>query len=226
MDQAVRLWNVTDRDPQKSMIEFVGHHHGCCAAFSRDGRWLFTGAEIGSSDTVGRLWDLTAKQPNAHPILLKGVDPKACDAQSACFSGDGRWLVIVGRSATTLCDLQVLDDGGLGRRIPRHMLNPPAACFTPDSKRLVTMRGESACLWDLTAEDPTLEPVQLNGPSSSMLNCAVVSADGKSLVTAGALAHDGVRVWRMQMDDVIAAARRAAGRDFTDEERAIFRIPR
>ena len=54
-------------------------------AFSADGRWLATG----SPDTTARLWDLTAADPAAESIVLRGHEGWI---RSVAFSPDGRWL--------------------------------------------------------------------------------------------------------------------------------------
>jgi formylglycine-generating enzyme required for sulfatase activity len=55
-------------------------------AISPDSRWLVTGSE----DKTARLWDLTAKDPAAAPIVLRGHEAAiSCVA----ISPDSRWLV-------------------------------------------------------------------------------------------------------------------------------------
>jgi WD40 repeat protein len=45
-------------------------------ATSPDERWLVTGSE----DKTARLWDLTAKDPAANPVVLRGHDGKVSAA--------------------------------------------------------------------------------------------------------------------------------------------------
>ena len=54
-------------------------------AISPDNRWLVTG----SYDRTARLWDLSAKDPAANPVVLRGHE----GAVSVAISPDNRWLV-------------------------------------------------------------------------------------------------------------------------------------
>ena len=56
---------------------------------SPDNRWTVTG----SDDKTARLWDLSAKDPAANPVVLRGHDG-AVDALR--ISQDSRWLVTGG----------------------------------------------------------------------------------------------------------------------------------
>jgi hypothetical protein len=55
-------------------------------AISPDNRWLVTG----SNDNTARLWDLSAKDPAANPVVLRGHEG-AVDA--VAISPDNRWVV-------------------------------------------------------------------------------------------------------------------------------------
>ena len=55
-------------------------------AISPDNRWLVTG----SADKTARLWDLSAKDPAANPVILGGHE-KAVIA--VAISPDNRWVV-------------------------------------------------------------------------------------------------------------------------------------
>jgi WD40 repeat protein len=57
-----------------------------CVAISPDGRWLVTG----SLGKTARLWDLTAKDPAAAPIVLRGHEDRISEV---AISPDSRWLV-------------------------------------------------------------------------------------------------------------------------------------
>jgi len=56
-------------------------------AISPDNRWVVT---AGSADNTARLWDLSAKDPAANPIVLRGHDGPVW---AVAISSDKRWLV-------------------------------------------------------------------------------------------------------------------------------------
>ena len=55
-------------------------------AISPDSRWVVTG----SSDRTARLWDLSAKDPAANSVVLRGHE-RSVDA--VAISSDSRWVV-------------------------------------------------------------------------------------------------------------------------------------
>ena len=55
-------------------------------AISPDNRWLVTG----SDDKTARLWDLSAKDPAANPVVLRGHEGAV---SAVAISPDNRWLV-------------------------------------------------------------------------------------------------------------------------------------
>jgi WD40 repeat protein len=56
-------------------------------AISPDSRWLVT---AGSADNTARLWDLSAKDPAANPVVLRGHEGPVT---AVAISPDNRWLV-------------------------------------------------------------------------------------------------------------------------------------
>ena len=55
-------------------------------AISANNRWLVTG----SDDKTARLWDLSAKDPAANPIVLRGHESAV---EAVAISPDNRWVV-------------------------------------------------------------------------------------------------------------------------------------
>jgi len=55
-------------------------------AISPDNRWVVTG----SLDKTARLWDLSAKDPAANPVVLHGHDGWG---NAVAISPDNRWIV-------------------------------------------------------------------------------------------------------------------------------------
>jgi WD40 repeat protein len=72
-------------------------------AISPDNRWVVTG----SGDSTARLWDLSAKDPAANPIVLRGHDG---GVNAVAISPDNRWLVTGSEDSTArLWDLSAKD---------------------------------------------------------------------------------------------------------------------
>ena len=78
-------------------------------AISPDNRWVVTG----SDDKTARLWDLSAKDPAANSIVLRGHDG---DVYAVAISPDNRWVVTGSLDKTArLWLLQVNDLMNLAR---------------------------------------------------------------------------------------------------------------
>ena len=72
-------------------------------AISPDNRWLVTG----SYDKTARLWDLSAKDPAANPVVLRGHEGWVT---AVAISPDNRWLVTGSSDKTArLWDLSAKD---------------------------------------------------------------------------------------------------------------------
>jgi WD40 repeat protein len=92
-DKTACLWDMTAADPAANPIVLTGHERGILAlAISPDippgarGRWLVTGG----FDGTARLWDLSAADPAAASIVLRGHRLGILDL---AISRDGHWLV-------------------------------------------------------------------------------------------------------------------------------------
>jgi WD40 repeat protein len=88
--------------------------------------------------------------------------------------------------------------------------------FSADGRWLVTGSFDRTSLvCDLTAPDPTSEPLVLHGLASDVVALAL-TPNGHYLATAGA--DDTVRIWELRLDELIALALRTAGRELTEDE--------
>jgi WD40 repeat protein len=80
-------------------------------AISPDNRWVVTG----SADHTARLWDLSAKDPAAKPVVLRGHEDVIW---AVAISPDNRWLVTGSSDKTVrLWLLQVNDLIDLARNL-------------------------------------------------------------------------------------------------------------
>jgi WD40 repeat protein len=70
-------------------------------------------------------------------------------------------------------------------------------------------------LWDLTAKDPAANPVTLHGHKGTV-SAMAISPNNRWLVT-GSL-DKTARLWLLQVNDLVNAARAVAGRNLTAEE--------
>jgi WD40 repeat protein len=129
---------------------------------SPDNHWLVTG----SYDGTARLWDLTAKDPGASPVVLRG-DENVVTAVG--ISPDNHWLVTGSSEGTArLWDLTAKEPAASPVVLRGHEGQISAVGISPDNHWLVTGSGDkTARLWDLTAKDPAASPVVLHGHAGS-----------------------------------------------------------
>ncbi len=150
-------------------------------SISPDSHWLVT---TGDDQTLTRLWDLTATNPEANSTVLTGAE------RGLAISPDSHWLVAPGKTGmpTRLWNLisrESRELAGGGNKI----------AFSHDHHRLVTA-GTDARLWDLNAADPTATPLILRGSQDKSIQNVGFSPDDHWLVTGN---EDGsVRVWNVK----------------------------
>lgn len=179
--------------------------------FSRDGRWLVTGAQDGSA----RLWDLDRvrdlvreKLPPDDPVRVVKQPAAVTTAQ---FSSDGRWLVTLGGTA----NLWRLGKPLTNRELLGHAGQVTALDISPDSRWLATAddRGKVR-LWDISREPP--QAVDL--PGAEGMAVTRVQFDSKSR-RVSAVDRDGKRLeWRTDLAELMDLACRTAGRNLTQQE--------
>jgi WD40 repeat protein len=128
----------------------VSHTDISAMAISSDNHWLVTSG----SDNVTRLWDLTAKDPAANPVVLRG---HGGSVDAVEISPDNHWLVTTGSSDNTarLWDLRAKDWAANPVMLRGHEGAVYAVAISPDNHWLATGSSDNtARLWDLTAKDP------------------------------------------------------------------------
>jgi WD40 repeat protein len=162
-------------------------------AISPNNRWLVTG----SFDKTGRLWDLSAKDPAANPVLLRGHED---GVNAVAISADSRWVVTgSGDGTARLWDLRAKDPAADSVVLRGHENGVNAMAISPDNRLVVTgSRDTTARLWDLSAKDPAANPVVLRG-HAGFVNAVAISPDNRWLVTGS---YDNTaRFWDLYAKD-------------------------
>ena len=171
-------------------------------AFSSDGS-LFAAAEFGCRDRV-RVWDWRRDE------VLRTIDAEGPYAQ-VDFDPTGPRVVVSGADG-----LAEVWDVKSGKRVAL-MAGPPGGVndlvFSPDGSRIATASVDG--LVRLFDADTGAQQLSLRGSGCEVLGVAF-SPDGTKLASTSEC--DGVRIWALDIDDLLQIARREAGRTITDAE--------
>jgi len=204
-DDTARLWDLKATGPATEPIILRGHEGPVVAlAFSLPSepaeghsRWLATG----SWDDTVRLWDLTASDPAAEPIVLRGHKG---GVRAVAFSPEGRWLASgSGDDTARLWDLKASDLLAKPLALHDHESDIVAVAFSPNGRWLATgSLDATARLWDLAASEPAAEPIVLQG-HERLVNAIAFSSDGRWLVTASSY-DTAARLWDLSAPDPAA----------------------
>ncbi|MBP8000042.1 MAG: WD40 repeat domain-containing protein [Chloroflexi bacterium] len=216
-DNSVYVFDLTTSDPTNA-IHIIGGHENWVERifFTPDSRWLLT---AGYDWTGGiRLWDLTAENAAATIRVL------SCgDDHFATISLSRRWVVTTDNNQqaclwdlahpeTTLQPIQL--------KGPENLTG--AFTISPDDHWLAigdrTNRRDIVHLWDLTAPEPHLAHIKLQGIDIGQF--ITFTPDGHWLITAPIWGN--VRIWNLQVDELVEAACQTAGRNLTQSEWAQF----
>jgi len=158
---SAHLWDLSARDPAPKPIDLAIDYGGSgttdrlarvivginTMAISTDGHWLV----IGSGNTA-RLFDLTAKNPAAAPIVLRGHEK---NIRALSVSANNRWLATGSDDKTTrLWDLSA-DDPAAAPIVLRGHNGPILEITTSADSRWVATRSEDNTirLWHLHLPD-------------------------------------------------------------------------
>jgi WD40 repeat protein/DNA-binding SARP family transcriptional activator len=173
-------------------------------AFSADGRLVATGEFNNRGAERVRIWDW-AKRDVLHTIEAEGPWTQVD------FDPNGPRVVLSGSDG-----LAEVWDVASGERVAVSTGAPGGVkgiAYSPDGSRIATASVDGLVrLFD--AETGALE-LRLRGSGCAVEGVAF-SPDGKKLASTSWC--DGVRVWALDVDDLIEIARRQAGRTLTAEE--------
>jgi WD40 repeat protein len=193
-------------------IEIIDDSGRRVALFDRDGIGIFEGVEFGPGGLVAfpvedethgphlEVWDWTRDAIVAElPISFSG------DAMA--FDADGSRIAI-GTADTTIWDVRT---ERLLLTLPSRQDVPGALAFSPDGSRLAEQGPDGTVqLFDTSSGALTLV---LRGQEEA--GGVVFSPDGSMLATAGG---GLVRIWALDIDDLLEIARQQLTRSLTDEE--------
>ena len=200
-DDIARLWDLTAPKPfARPKAELKGHSRLVdVVTISSDNRLLATG----SFDGTVRLWDLTTLEPALIKVLPENAPAKRLGENRAIngvqISSDKRWLVTSGSpdSLERLWDLKDQNPTASSK-----LLGPNNGfAISPNSHWLVILdKKNSARLWNLTAQDPSANPIVLNDVKFPF----EISSDSNWLITGSE--KDIPKLWNLNDPSVAPVA--------------------
>ncbi len=206
-DRTVRLWNLDDADPTKSVRVLDGHGgHVTGVEFGPNNQRLVSG----SLDSIVRIWDLGVDGAAPPPMLLPGHQGRI---GIVTLSPNGRWLITgssgisQAENSTRLWDLSISDLLDASVELPGHTGRIHVIVVSPDNRWILTAgEGGTARLWDVTAEQPEATSISLNGHGGDM-RCASFSTDSRYLLTGSDnAASDGptLNLWHLTDEKLLS----------------------
>jgi WD40 repeat protein len=200
LDRSGRVIQVLGKEPVPNFGQFVFSD----VAFSFDGRLVATAENIYSRKQRVRIWD-----------WLQGELAFTIDADSPVpqvdFDPTGPRVALTGSDGLT----EVWDVDSVERVT---VLAGPSGdvkdlSFSPDGSRIATASVDGRVrLFDADTGAPQLV---LHGSGCAVWGVAF-SPDGTKLASSSGC--EGVRIWALDIDDLLEIARREAERSLTDEE--------
>ncbi len=219
-DRPTRIWDLNAPRPDASSRAFPGARIAANrVSFTPDSRWIVSIDE----ERQPRAWDLQAAVPLERPIVL--VDPKY-RANAAVISADSRWVAVTGAPdpialkdpIVRLFDLRAPDPAKTMINLLGHERGVSGLAMTSDASTLITSGVDSTVrLWNLRSVSPADGAIVLTGQQGGIYGLAV-TPDNAWVVSWA----DDVRLWPLRGSDLQVPAMRAAGRNFTLDEWALF----
>jgi WD40 repeat protein/DNA-binding SARP family transcriptional activator len=170
-------------------------------AFSPDGSQLASTTRLG----VARLWDpLTEEETQTLAVPANWLADVA-------FNPGGDHLALAGDDGTV--SIWQIDDEQLQLTLRGHSAPVMGVAYSPNGNQIATASQDgTACLWDAATGQ---ELLLLNPEGGLGLVDVAFSPDGKYLATS---ADDAVRVYLLEIDDLVTQAEKQLSRGFTPEE--------
>jgi len=200
-DYKAKIWAISSGSIGNEPLLTLDHPGSVFSiAFNKDGSKVLTGVQDGTA----RIWDATTGKEililRGHVDSVIAVAFNSDSTRVATASGDGMVKIWNASTAELLLDLH------------GHTNAVTFIAFSPDDKRVATVsRDGTAKLWDAVTGN---ELLTFDGDGSGLSDVAF-SPDGKLLATGG---DGGVRVYLLQIDDLIALARTRVTRELTNDE--------
>ena len=204
VDDAVKLWDLTARDPAAASVERQCRHgHVTATLFTGDGKWLVTCGD--ARDPAVRLWNLTSNDPS-DSLLLSGLDGPV---HAATVSADSQYLVAAGNNRQLrvwkLKSIQA-DSAPLILAAGDAQLTTVEMSAAGDWLAASDAAGK-IYLWRVTATGVEPQPVVLSA-SDKAINALAFTADGRWLAAAG---DDWTaRLWNLNIGELTAEADKLA----------------
>jgi WD40 repeat protein len=196
----VALWS-TAIHPQRGVTKMLkaGKHGVNLLVFTPDGRKLVTSEGAEGGECVIRVWDLTAGDPGAAPMMLEG---HAAPVRRLAVSTNGRCVASADDTGRVcLWNLDVPAAQARVASLEAHVDAVTALVFGFDGRRLYTagLDGQ-VCVWDMTCM-PIAKPLVRLRTGESAVTGLAVSRDGRTL--AAATADQNARLWHLAADDLL-----------------------
>ena len=200
-DGTAKVWDLVSGKEITTFSEHGANAFVSGVTFSADGKLVFTGAD----DKFVRIWDAATGQE------LGVISGEGKDIYDVVLSPDGNLLAASNQDgAITLWDV---DSRNKIRTLVGHAGLVNRLAFSKDGTRLASASFDRlAKVWDVPTGE---ELASLYGNASNVFG-VTFSPDGSQLVTAGA---DGtIRIYTLEIEDLIALARSRLTRSLTIEE--------
>ncbi|HWB02724.1 MAG TPA: WD40 repeat domain-containing serine/threonine-protein kinase [Verrucomicrobiales bacterium] len=221
-------WNLSDPDPAAGRREHAMHtiHYLLPdVEVSPDGHWLAVGRHgwdrepvKGSKQRMNMVLLYNVSKPGP-PVPHAELPATFLDSTNLTFTPDSRWLAAGSAGSSPMVwDLSASDPAATARGAPvrGHIMGPIA--FSPDRPWLA-MGGDEGCiyLWDWQSGTTDYRTITTSEPIRTLHWLS-----GGRLISGGNKGQAGV--WETDIPNLVALARKVAGRELTEKERNKFRI--
>lgn len=205
-DGSIKIWDTVANKELQSLSGNSGPDFGAIA-FSPDDKRIAAG---GNYDGTVKIWDASTGKElltlTGHTLPVYGIS----------FSTDGKRIASGGMDQTAKI-WDAITGNNLFTLIG-HTASVYSAVFSPDGSRLLTNGNDATSkIWDVS-DDATAgqELLTLTG-HDGYIESGFFSPDGKSVAT-GSFQDGTVRVYMLDIDDLVKLARLRLTRSFTLEE--------